>query len=143
MEKLDSIIFDLDGTLWNTIDTCVKTLAEMKNQHQDILYEITAETVKNQMGLPFEQNAEAYYGYLGKEKALKYAEEAFEKNAQNLLKIGGTLYTNTEFTLKKLAKNLKLYIVSNCMEDYMQAFLNSSGLKNYFSDYERDRKSVV
>lgn len=26
MNEFDSIIFDLDGTLWSTIDSCVKSL---------------------------------------------------------------------------------------------------------------------
>lgn len=141
MPNFDSIIFDLDGTLWSTIDICVKSLAELKEKHEDILYDITAETVRNQMGQPFAENAKAYYGYLGNEKALQYAKEAFENNAQNLLKFGGTLYPKTESTLKKLTKNCKLYIVSNCMEDYMQAFFYSSGLKKYFCDYESHGKT--
>lgn len=141
MKKFDSIIFDLDGTLWTTIDSCVKALAGVKSKHSDILYDISAETVKNQMGLPFEKNAETYYGYLGKEKAVKYAKEAFENNARNLSQNGGTLYPNTEAVIRKLAESFKLYIVSNCMEDYMQAFLRSSGLKDYFCDYESHGKT--
>lgn len=37
MEKFDGIIFDLDGTLWDTIDICVKSLSEVKNKYSDIL----------------------------------------------------------------------------------------------------------
>ena len=136
MEKFDSIIFDLDGTLWNTLDTCVKTLADFKNAHEDIIYDITAEIIQGQMGLPFEENAKKYYGYLGMEKALQYAKEAFEKNAENLAKYGGTLYPNMQYTMKKLSENFKLCIVSNCMEDYLDAFLNTCGIRECFCDYE-------
>lgn len=141
MNKFDSIIFDLDGTLWTTIDSCVKVLAEVKKKYSDILYDITPETVEGAMGLPFEENVKRYYGYLEKEKGVKYAKEAFENNAKNLFENGGTLYPNAEATIKKLAESFKLYIVSNCMEDYMQAFLRSSGLKDYFCDYESHGKT--
>lgn len=141
MEKFDSIIFDLDGTLWTTIDSCVKALADVKNKHNDIIYDISAKMVKDSMGKPFDENVKTYYGYLNKEKAIKYAKEAFANNAKNLSENGGTLFPQTSDTIKKLAKNFQLYIVSNCMEDYMQAFLNSSGLKEYFCDYESHERT--
>ena len=40
MVKIDSIIFDLDGTLWSTIDSCVKSLAEVKNKYDEITQDI-------------------------------------------------------------------------------------------------------
>lgn len=39
MNILDSIIFDLDGTLWSTIESAEKCLAIVKSKHQDILQE--------------------------------------------------------------------------------------------------------
>ena len=55
---------------------------------------------------------------------------------ENLLKEGGTLYPNTRETIINLSKKYKLYIVSNCVKGYIESFLNTSGLKDYFDDYE-------
>lgn len=136
MKKFDSILFDLDGTLASTVDCCVQTLAEQKSKYPDIQYDISAEQVKGSMGLPFEEIVDRYYGYLEKEKAEKYAKEAFERNVENLLKNGGTLYPGVKDTIQKLASNFKLCIVSNCIEGYIEAFLQKHQLEKYFCDYE-------
>lgn len=54
MQKFDSVIFDLDGVLWSTIESCVKSLSEMKNKYEDIKYDITEATVRSVMGLAFD-----------------------------------------------------------------------------------------
>ena len=133
---IDSIIFDLDGTLWSAIDSCVKVLSECKKKHPDITRDITKEEVISSMGKPFDDIVNMYYNYLPKDKAIMYAKEAFQANIDNLLKNGGTLYQNTKDTIINLAKKYKLYIVSNCVEGYIESFLKTSNLEEYFKDYE-------
>lgn len=134
--KIEAIIFDLDGTLWSTTDSCVKVLKETKRKYNDITKDIDAETVNKCMGLTFDEIVKEYYGYLDIEKAKKYTKEAFKNNIENLLKNGGTLYPKLKRTIKELSKNYKLYIVSNCVVGYIESFLKSSNLEIYFSDYE-------
>jgi len=141
LENFDSIIFDLDGTLWNTIDSCVKSLAEVKNKHKDILYDISAKEVEESMGLAFDDISKKYYGYLEKNKAMEYTKEALNTNINNLLKTGGTLYPKMQDTIKELSKNFKLCIVSNCEDGYIESFLNNSNLWDYFIDYESHGKT--
>ena len=143
MNKLDSIIFDLDGTLWNTIDSCVKVLSEVKTRHPEVIREINREEVENNMGKSLEKIALDYYGYLDREKAILIATESFEENVRNVMKNGGTLYPNLEDTIKKLAKEYKLCIVSNCINGYIEAFLKSSNLSEYFTDFECNGKTKL
>ena len=88
------------------------------------------------MGKTSDDIINIYYGYLPREKGEEYANEAFNKNVENLLKEGGTLYPNTRETIMKLSKKYKLFIVSNCVKGYIESFLKTSGLKDYFDDYE-------
>ena len=136
MKKIDAIIFDLDGTLWNTVDSCLKAISLVKEEHNDITRDVTREQIESAMGKTSDEIINIYYGYLPREKGEEYANEAFNKNVENLLKEGGTLYPNTRDTIIKLSKKYKLYIVSNCVKGYIESFLNTSGLKDYFSDYE-------
>lgn len=136
MEKTDAIIFDLDGTLWNTVDSCLKVTSLVKEEHNDITRDVTREQIESAMGKTSDEIINIYYGYLPREKGEEYANEAFYKNVENLLKEGGTLYPNTIETIIKLSKKYKLYIVSNCVKGYIESFLNTSGLKDYFDDYE-------
>lgn len=139
--RLEAIIFDLDGTLWNAMDTCMQSIEYMKNKYTDITKDITKEDVMSAMGKSFEEIADLYYGYLPKEKAISYTRERINKNIELLSKFGGTLYDNTKNTIIELSKKYKLYIVSNCLEGYIEAFLNTSGLSKYFLDYENNGRT--
>ena len=141
MNNIDSIIFDLDGTLWSALNSTVEVLKEIKKRHNDIVEDISVEVIKSAMGCTFEETAEKYYGYLDKETREKYTKEAIQENTKYLMKHGGTLYNGVEEAIKLLSKNYKLYIVSNCIEGYIESFLTTSNLKDYFSDFENNGRT--
>jgi phosphoglycolate phosphatase len=141
MEKFDSIIFDLDGTLWNTMDSALQCLKTVKNRHSDILHELSEEEAQKAMGLPFEGVTKVYYGYLEKEKAEKYTKEVCMLNIENLKEHGGILYPGVYDTIKQLSKKFRLYIVSNCLEGYIEAFLRNHHLEDCFLDYENNGRT--
>ena len=142
-KEIDAIIFDLDGTLWSAVDSCLKATSLVKKEHSDITRDVTKEQVESAMGKTSEEIINIYYGYLPREKGEEYANEAFNKNVDNLLKEGGTLYPNTRETIIKLSKKYKLFIVSNCVKGYIESFLNTSGIKDYFSDYESYGRTLL
>ena len=141
MKEIDSIIFDLDGTLWSTIESAEKCLAVIKSKHEDILQDLSSEDVRKAMGLPFREGAKVYYGYLEEKKAMQYAQEAFMLNIENLKKHGGNLYPKVYDMIKELSKKFKLCIVSNCLEGYIEVFLINHHLEEYFCDYESHGKT--
>ena len=136
MNNVEGIIFDLDGTLWSTIESCVKVLKEVKSRHIEITKDISSEEVEKSMGKSFDEIVSNYYGYIVKEKAVIIAKEAFEENVKNLMMNGGNLYPHLEEVISKLSKKYKLFIVSNCIDGYIESFLETSKLSKYFLDYE-------
>ena len=142
-KEIDAIIFDLDGTFYTYIYLSIKATSLVKKEHSDITRDVTKEQVESAMGKTSEEIINIYYGYLPREKGEEYANEAFNKNVDNLLKEGGTLYPNTRETIIKLSKKYKLFIVSNCVKGYIESFLNTSGLKDYFSDYESYGRTLL
>lgn len=134
LNKIDSILFDLDGTLWETLDTsCASANEVLQKLNLDIV--VTKEQVCQGMGKNFEECSQIYLPTLEKEKRANVMKKMLETNTNNLNKIGGNLYDNLEETLRKLKSNYKLYIVSNCCDGYIEAFLNTSHLGKYFDDY--------
>ena len=68
MKKIDAIIFDLDGTLWNTVDSCHKAISLVKEEHNDITRDVTREQIESAMGKTSDEIINIYYGYLPREK---------------------------------------------------------------------------
>ena len=134
VKQLEMIIFDLDGTLWETTDLTYKSANEIMKKH-NISHKITRETIENTMGCTFTEAAKNYMPNLDENTRITLMREINALNSKNLSEEGGKLYPNLEKVLAELKKNYKLAIVSNCGEGYIEAFLESSGLEKYFDDF--------
>lgn len=132
---MDSIIFDLDGTLWDSRETIVTAWNNVLQQKQ-INKEITKDDLRKTMGLPFDEVANKLLPDLGKEERENILNTCSELENGYLSKQGGHLYEEVENVLNRLAQRYKLFIVSNCQDGYIEAFYEYHGLEKYFSDYE-------
>lgn len=128
------IIFDLDGTLWDTTDTTLEAANNVAKRHNEIKG-FTKETIINGMGLSNIENAHNYMPYLEEEKALIYLDEIIKENISIIAKKGARLYEGELETIKSLSKKYKLGIVTNSNNEYAELFLKTSKLEKYFSDY--------
>ncbi len=132
--KKDGIIFDLDGTLWEVIDSTWISANEITKKYG--LGEITRETICRVFGLNKQDSAKLYFPDLEFNESSKLLDEIAVINIQNLKTNGGNVYTNLNKVLFKLSQKYNLFIVSNTSENqYIEAFLISSGTKKYFEGY--------
>lgn len=133
--KYDGIIFDLDGTLWDS----VKTVTEIWNEAlRDVGIEptLTYDELSKCMGLRIEQIFDRVIPQTTRDQRDKIV-KLCEKNENTYLSDhGGVLYENVEKTLNDLKKDYKLFIVSNCGEGYIRAFYKAHKLEKYFDDFE-------
>ena len=96
-----SIIFDLDGTLW---DTSKEIEQIWKKVAQDYYIEFNEEKIKQIMGFTKKEIIE--YLFKGNsEKGNEFITECQENENKYLRKNGGYIYKNTIKTLKDLSKN--------------------------------------
>ena len=128
------IIFDLDGTLWETIEATYEAANLIADKHME-LRKISKETIVRGMGLNSEENASNYMPYISTENGLKYMKEISDKTSEIINKKNVIIYNGVEETIKELNKNYKLGIVTNNRDKYAETFLKIANLKTYFTDY--------
>ncbi|WP_261134809.1 HAD family hydrolase [Bacillus sp. Marseille-Q3570] len=133
---MDSIIFDLDGTIWDPIDTVLNAWNSCIRKHSQIKKELTRTDFEGTMGLQMHDISKKLFPYLSEDARLKVITECC-LTEQGYLKVqGGNLYPNVEEVLKILSNKYKLYIVSNCQDGYIESFYEFHKLDKYFFDYE-------
>lgn len=131
---MKGIIFDLDGTLWEVIESSFKSANTVAKKYN--LPEVSRDTICRVFGLNKSDSAKLYFPSVPLNVGLKLMDEEVAVNIDNLSHYGGNVYKNLEMTLKKLQKQYELYIVSNTAEvGYIEAFLETSKLKKYFKDW--------
>ncbi len=136
LEKVDSIIFDLDGTMWDSSEQVLKVWNEVTSKSSDIKKEITLEDLESVMGLQIKEIGERFFPYLSKKRQEEILKECCDMECKYLKENGGKLYEELEKTLNILMSKYKLFIVSNCGCGYIESFLEAHKLDKYFSDFE-------
>lgn len=135
MKETDSLIFDLDGTLWDASETVYHAFNDSLGE---IGFDITVtpKQVRDFSGLKMDDIFERLLGAVPKDQFDVFVKVYDQKEKEYLRNKGGKLFPNVEKTLEKLASNHRLFIVSNCMAGYIEAFLDFYNFRNYFQDFE-------
>lgn len=131
----DSIIFDMDGTLWDSREAIVESWNGVFEEF-GLDRRITVEELTGYMGLPMDKIAENIFPDKKYEEVRNIFDQCYARENEYLRENGGILYPGLEDTLKKLYDKYELFIVSNCQSGYIEAFLEYHGLSHYFKDIE-------
>jgi phosphoglycolate phosphatase len=134
--KFDSIIFDLDGTLWDSTESVAVAWQTTKQRVGYVKEDITPQIVASICGMTYDEIFEKLFPYLDTEQRMNFQLLCSKMELEVLAERGGKLYPHLEETLKYLAKKYKLFIVSNCQSGYIEIFLNTSKLGQYFSGHQ-------
>lgn len=134
--KVDSLIFDLDGTLWDSSDGIVATWALVLENYPEIHKKVTAEELASNFGLPLDQIARNMFPDQTEELRTRLMAECCEKENDYLAEHGGTLYPKLKEALFELSSKIPLFIVSNCQDGYIQSFYSGHDTEKYFKDCE-------
>ena len=130
------IIFDMDGTLWDSAEGVAKSWTRIVNKEYDKKRIITVEDIHGVMGKTMDKIAEILFPELSEPERLQLLEKCCNDENEYLRVHGGVLYPDLEETLTELKKDYHLYIVSNCQSGYIEAFLEHYGFGHYFEDIE-------
>lgn len=130
------IIFDLDGTLWDSAQAVVDSWNVVIDSLPDFHRRITVEDMESLMGKTMDDIAYAYFNTVSRERAIEILQACMDYENEYLEKVGGILYPHLEEVLADLSKDYFLAIVSNCQSGYIEAFLRYHKLEQYFDDIE-------
>ncbi|TGE24028.1 HAD family hydrolase [Hymenobacter aquaticus] len=133
---LDSLIFDLDGTLWDATATVTEGFRRARRRVDYVTTDITLDAVRAVTGQPYPVVYERLFPYLSPGQREEFRLICAEEELASARQQGGRPYPQLRETLAYLAQQYRLFIVSNCQTGYIEAFLEHSGTGHFFEGHQ-------
>lgn len=130
------IIFDMDGTLWNSAAQVADSwnIAAAGIGYE---YHITTTDIMSVMGKPMDELAEIIFKQCSEEERINLLRVCGDYENEYLRQNGAVIYPELRNTMEKLKEmGYHLYIVSNCQSGYIEAFLEYYKFHDLFEDIE-------
>ena len=125
---LDGIIFDVDGTLWDSTETIADAWNQAIRECSTLSLHIDAAILKTVFGKTMDEIYETLMPQLPREEQIRIGERCFQYENELLETRPGQIYDGVCETFRALAERMGVYIVSNCQLGYIELFLKASGL---------------
>ena len=136
-EMKTGIIFDLDGTLWDSSKSVSESWNEALKSIGVDKYTMTVDKIRGYMGQTMEAIAYDFFNEETHEEAMRLLNICTDHENEYIIEHGGVLYEGLEDTLTGLREDgYFLSVVSNCQAGYIEAFLEYHKLGRYFDDTE-------
>lgn len=132
MKHFDSILFDMDGTLWDAVDSYCAVWNRTISQLGVDAEAVDRQKLQKLMGM---QLSDIYNRLIGDRADRATFTAALSANeAEMMPQLGGRLYPGVRSTLEKLSGTHKLFMVSNCDASGLPNFYHFTGLGPLFTD---------
>ena len=133
---IDAVVFDLDGTLWDTSASCAVGWNRVLERHRIAFRPITEHDVRGVTGKPHEQCIREVFAGLPETHILTLITATAHEDNEAVTELGGTVFQGVEIGLRRLSARYPLFIVSNCQTGYIEVFFEVSRLGACFRDFE-------
>lgn len=134
MISCDSIIFDVDGTLWDCTETAVKAYNEtIAAACMD--YRLTADDLRRNFGKPMREiGLNLLNGVYGDEN-LRMMNRILQRQDTLLSEEPPAPYPDVCSVIAGLSASFPLFIISNCQAGYIERFMNVTGTVSFITDH--------
>ena len=131
------IIFDVDGTLWDSAKPVAESWTLMlERRYPELARIITSDDMYRNMGKTIDAIGADLFPGLAPDKRDEVMDACMRYENEYLADHPGVTYPNMKETLAALSREYGLYIVSNCQEGYIEALMAACGIASYISDTE-------
>lgn len=131
--KTDGILFDLDGTLWDSCRVVAESWGETLRRVCGTERGPGAADVRGIMGMTGEQIARTLFSQYG-ERAGEISMLCMEEETDYIARHSGDVYPGVKEMLETLSQRFPLFLVSNCQQGYIPCFLDCTGFAPFFKD---------
>lgn len=131
------IIFDVDGTFWDSAKPVAESWTLMlERRYPELDRIITPDDMYRNMGKTMDAIGADLFPGLAPDKRDEVMDACMRYENEYLADHPGVTYPNMKETLAALSREYGLYIVSNCQEGYIEALMAACGIASYISDTE-------
>ena len=132
---MDSIIFDVDGTLWDSTEIVAEAWSNYLTNTEHMDTDVSSRRLMGLFGQLLPDIAKALFPELPESEQLRIIDGCCQAEHEALLRKCAPLYPQLEETLDTLSHRFPLFIVSNCEAGYIELFLDKTGFTPYFKDH--------
>jgi phosphoglycolate phosphatase len=137
MKKNDGIIFDVDGTLWDSTEKVAAIYNRTIQESQNVLRDtpVTAELLKKEFGKPMIAIGYDLFPELSKDACRSFMTSLCSRENQMLAQDPPSPYPGAVQTIRTLSLTHPVFIVSNCQGGYIELFIEAAGLSGCISGH--------
>ena len=130
------ILFDLDGTLWDSSANVIKAWNKCIAEQSELGLVFTQEQMRSYMGKTLDQIADIMFPMLTKDDRMTLIRKCTAEENAYLSDHPSYIFPREKEIMEALHKEYSLAVVSNCQDGYIEIFLEQCGFKELFDDYE-------
>jgi phosphoglycolate phosphatase len=134
--SVDSIIFDLDGTLWDSTTVCFDAWESVINNFSHLDISISPTDIKSIAGTQHDLIFPTLFPHLTTKQCIELTHLCGQQELVFIKKHGAQLFDGVVETIKTFSAECPLFIVSNCQSGYIEVFLDYYQLDKFFTDFE-------
>ena len=133
---MESLIFDIDGTLWDSRALVAEGYNLQLHDEGLVGYDTDAEELKTLFGKTMTEIADLLFPDIPQQQRYDLMQRCMDREnaylAQSSCRVG---YEGIVETLESLARDYRLFIVSNCQKGYPELVMEKLGVTHLFTGW--------
>ena len=135
--KYDSIILDVDGTIWDTTPIVAKAWNKAIDELFPQVPHVSADILKGQFGKTMDVIGRNLFGELNDKDQETLLARCCEEEQRALdLNEEDIAYEGVVQTIREIAGKIPLFIVSNCQAGYIELVMKKNKIEDCITDFE-------